>query len=95
MKKTSLTLQDLAAPLLSGLNRFGEMALFLLDAFRQSFFTHRLPGKVVRQIYTIGAQSMFVILLIGIFHLAWSLAFRHFTPCPCSGLKGCSAPCSR
>ena len=67
MKKTSLTLQDLAAPLLSGLNRFGEMALFLLDAFRQSFFTHRLPGKVVRQIYTIGAQSMFVILLIGIF----------------------------
>ncbi len=67
MKNTNLSFRDIVAPILFILNRFGEIALFLLDSFRQAFHAHRLFGKVIRQIYTIGAQSMFVILLIGIF----------------------------
>lgn len=43
------------------------MALFLGDAVRQTFLTRRLYAKVFHQLYVIGAQSMFVILLIGLF----------------------------
>lgn len=49
------------------LDRLGEMALFLGDAVRQAFLTRRLFAKVFHQLYVIGAQSMFVILLIGLF----------------------------
>jgi phospholipid/cholesterol/gamma-HCH transport system permease protein len=43
------------------------MACFLAEGFRQTFRTRRLASKVMRQVYVIGANSMFVILLIGLF----------------------------
>lgn len=67
MDNTTSTPSAVFAPVLSGLNRLGEMALFLADALWQTFRTHRLFSKVFQQVYTIGAQSMFVILLIGVF----------------------------
>ena len=53
--------------ILSILNRLGEMTFFLFEAFRRIFHSSRLFGKTLRQIHTIGVQSMFVILLIGLF----------------------------
>ena len=60
-------MNEILAPVLNLLNRLGEMALFLFEGFRQAFRSRRLFGKVVQQIYVIGAKSMFVILLIGLF----------------------------
>lgn len=56
---------DFLGTLLGIVSMAGEMALFLMAAFRRIFRQRRLFGKVVHQIYIIGAQSMFVILLIG------------------------------
>ncbi len=47
--------------------KLGEMAVFLFEGFACVFRIRRLAGKTLRQVYTIGAQSMFVILLIGLF----------------------------
>lgn len=49
------------------LERLGEMALFLFQSLWQTFQVHRLFSKVFQQVFIIGAQSLFVILLIGIF----------------------------
>ncbi len=55
------------APVLTLLHWLGEMALFLGDAAWQTFRTHRLFVKVFQQLYTVGAQSMLVILLFSVF----------------------------
>ena len=60
-------MKELCAPAIALIDRLGDMACFLSDGFRQSFRTRRLAGKVLRQVYVIGANSMFVILLIGLF----------------------------
>ena len=60
-------MNEIFAPVLNLLNRLGEMALFLFEGFRQACHSRRLFSKVVQQIYVIGAKSMFVILLIGLF----------------------------
>lgn len=60
-------MNEICTPLLYLLNRLGDMALFLAEGFRQIFYSRRLAGKVFQQVYVIGAKSMFVILLIGLF----------------------------
>ena len=60
-------MNEIGAPFIHLLNRLGDMACFLADAFRQALHSRRLFGKVLRQVYVIGAKSMFVILLIGLF----------------------------
>ena len=60
-------MNEICAPVLNLVNRLGEMALFLSDAVRQTWHCRRLAGKVLQQVYVIGAKSMFVILLIGLF----------------------------
>lgn len=45
----------------------GDIFLFLLTGLQQIFFVPKLYQKVTRQIYIIGASSLFVILLIGLF----------------------------
>ena len=60
-------MKELCAPAIALIDRLGDMACFLADGFRQAFRTRRLLGKVLRQVYVIGANSMFVILLIGLF----------------------------
>ncbi len=45
----------------------GEQFLFYLEALRQIFIANKLFGKTIRQIYVIGYQSLFLILLIGLF----------------------------
>lgn len=48
------------------LEEAGSMLLFLLEATRYIFSSRQLP-KVITQLYVIGAQSFFLIALIGIF----------------------------
>lgn len=60
-------MNDLFSPFLRLLNTLGEMTGFLFESFLQAFHSRRLAGKILRQIYIIGAKSMFVILLIGLF----------------------------
>lgn len=48
------------------LEEAGSMLLFLLEAARYIFSSRQLP-KVITQLYVIGAQSFFLIALIGIF----------------------------
>jgi len=67
MQKTSFRPLTLLLPACAAVDRLGEIALFLLDAFRLTPRTRHLFTKVFHQLYTIGAQSMFVILLIGVF----------------------------
>ena len=47
--------------------RLGAFALFMVSAVLHIFDTRRIFGRTIRQMYTIGVQSLFVILLIGIF----------------------------
>ncbi len=49
------------------LDSAGSMALFVFEAFIQIFHTKRLFRKTLRQMHIIGAESLFVILLIGLF----------------------------
>lgn len=58
---------EILAPVRAIVHQFGEMALFLMDAFARAFRQRRLFSKVFQQVYIIGAQSMFVVLLIGLF----------------------------
>ena len=60
-------MKEICAPAFALIDRLGDMACFLAEGFRQAFFSRRLAGKVMRQVYVIGANSMFVILLIGLF----------------------------
>lgn len=57
----------LGARTLAGLALMGEFFLFLVDGFRHVFTTPKLLPKVVRQVYAMGTQSLFVIMLIGLF----------------------------
>ncbi len=52
---------------LTMLTVLGEFFLFFMDGVKHVFTTSRLFSKVVRQIHAIGAQSVFVIVLIGLF----------------------------
>ena len=52
---------------LSILATLGEFLLFFVDGVRHVFITPKLFSKVVRQMHTIGVQSLFVIVLIGLF----------------------------
>jgi len=52
---------------LERINLLGEMFLFLVEGLRQMFTAPGLCSKVVGQLYMIGAKSLFVILLIGLF----------------------------
>lgn len=45
----------------------GEFFLFLVDGFRHVFGTPKMFEKVIRQVYAVGTQSLFVIALIGLF----------------------------
>lgn len=60
-------MNEICTPIFQLLNRLGDMTLFLAESFRQIPYSRRLIGKVVQQVYVIGAKSMFVILLIGLF----------------------------
>lgn len=51
----------------SFLDRIGSLALFIFEAFVQIFHSKRLFRKTMRQMYAIGAESLFVIVLIGLF----------------------------
>lgn len=46
---------------------FGEFALFFFEGLRCIFAVPHLFSKVIRQIFTIGYKTLFVILLIGLF----------------------------
>lgn len=52
---------------LSFLATLGEFLLFFVDGVRHAFITPKLLPKVVRQMHAIGVQSLFVIVLIGLF----------------------------
>lgn len=67
MRNTTSSSPLPSSPVVAGLYRLGDMALFLVDAVWQSFRTRRLFTKVFQQLYTIGAQSMLVILLFSLF----------------------------
>ena len=70
---------DQAVRLLTGLVNFlgafalrllgamGSQLLFTLDGLARMFVSSRQFGRTVRQIYIIGAQSLFVIALVGLF----------------------------
>ena len=45
----------------------GALTMFMVQAVWHIFDTRRIIGRSIRQIYVIGVQSLFVILLIGIF----------------------------
>ena len=45
----------------------GAHTLFTVDGFSGIFSSRRQVGRTIRQIYIIGAQSTFVILLVGLF----------------------------
>lgn len=45
----------------------GEQFLFYLEGLRQLFIVNKLFSKTLRQVYVIGYQSLFLILLIGLF----------------------------
>ena len=60
-------LRLLGRPALRALNATGSVTLFMLDGLRHVFTTRRIFGRTVRQLYVIGYQSLFVILLIGLF----------------------------
>ena len=60
-------LRLLGRPALRALNAMGSVTLFMLDGLRHIFTTRRIFGRTVRQLYVIGYQSLFVILLIGLF----------------------------
>ena len=45
----------------------GAQMLFTLDGLLRMFSSRRQIGRTIRQIYIIGAQSTFVILLVGLF----------------------------
>ena len=49
------------------IDALGGFALFLADGLRHVFTTRRIVGRSLRQLYVIGAQSLFLILLIGMF----------------------------
>lgn len=49
------------------LNRLGHVACFLASAFQATLHTKHLISKIFYQVYVIGAQSIFVIFLIGLF----------------------------
>ena len=52
---------------LNPINLLGSMALFLYDSITLSHHSKHLISKIYHQLYVIGAQSIFVILLIGLF----------------------------
>ena len=52
---------------LGGVNALGGTALFLLDGAVQIFAGARIVPRTLRQIYVIGAKSLFLIMLIGLF----------------------------
>ena len=52
---------------LKPINQLGLVALFLYDSIRLSYRGKHLISKIFHQLYIIGAQSIFVILLIGVF----------------------------
>ncbi len=60
-------MKQLFSDILRLFDRLGGYAVFVLESFRRIFFVPRLFPKVMRQLYTIGAQSMLVIVLIGLF----------------------------
>lgn len=57
----------LGAKTLSGIDSIGGMTIFMLSGLLQIFANIRIIQRTIRQIYIIGYQSLFVILLIGIF----------------------------
>ena len=67
MLDTKNSVLDSLQPLFTAVNMVGEMTLFLLAAFRRIFLQRRLFRKVLHQVYIIGAQSLFVVVLIGVF----------------------------
>ncbi len=46
---------------------FGEIFLFYLEGIKQIFSSNKLFYKFIRQMYVIGYESLFLILLIGLF----------------------------
>ncbi|MBO4311913.1 MAG: ABC transporter permease [Desulfovibrionaceae bacterium] len=52
---------------LSLLNTLGSFFIFFVDGIRHIFTTPKMAPKVIRQMYAIGVQSLFVIVLIGLF----------------------------
>ncbi len=49
------------------LDEMGAVCLFFLDAVRQLFIPGKMFFRIVQQVYFIGAKSLFVIALIGLF----------------------------
>ncbi len=68
MDKNALTAlpEALGRPAVLLIKEMGAMALFFLQALRNVVGKRQLP-KILRQVYIIGAQSFFLIALIGIF----------------------------
>lgn len=63
----SQMLNSLGAFVLRRVDMLGELFLFLLEGLRQIGVAPKLFPKVVRQLFAIGASSVFVIALIGLF----------------------------
>lgn len=60
-------LARLGAATIRGVSEAGSLAVFMLQGLWQIFTSARIFSRCVRQLYFIGFQSLFVILLIGIF----------------------------
>ena len=60
-------LARLGAPALRGIDAIGSMTLFMLSGLGQIFASGKIFVRSIRQIYVIGYQSLFVIMLIGLF----------------------------
>lgn len=55
------------AVVLRWMDTLGDIFLFFIEGLRQIFVAPKLLRKVVRQLYVIGAKSLFVIALIALF----------------------------
>ena len=60
-------LRRLGKPFLYRVDSLGDFTLFLLSGLYHIFDSPRIVRRTIRQLYVIGCQSLFVILLIGIF----------------------------
>ena len=57
----------LGRKVLAWLNDMGSVTVFMLAGLGHIFTNHRIFGRTARQLFVIGFQSLFLILLIGVF----------------------------
>ncbi len=60
-------MNNIILPIISPINKLGAVTTFFYDAFAYSFSGKHLFAKILHHLYIIGAQSILVILLVGLF----------------------------